>query len=60
MTPRRDDEVAAWLKRRRDEWRHPRWSDISVTPAVVANWLLDEYRERADYGLALDEDGGDP
>lgn len=52
--PMRNDGVAPWLKRCRD-----------AHPVRSAEWhaidrLLDEWREKADYGLALHEDGGDP
>jgi hypothetical protein len=52
--PRRGDAVEAWLKRRRDEYA----PDIQAWHAI--NNLLDEWREKSDYGLALDEAGGDP
>lgn len=48
--PRRDDDVARWLKAKRDEQnrRHDEWFAIDA--------ILDEYRARADYGLTLDDD----
>jgi hypothetical protein len=45
--PARGDEVEAWIKRRRDEM--PRTGDEWHT----LDWLLDEYRERADTGTPL-------
>lgn len=53
--PHRDDAVAAWLKRERDRYG---LRDTYSWGAI--DRLLDRYREKADYGLALDEDGGDP
>lgn len=51
--PRRNDAVAEWLIARREAFpRH------SVSWWVIDR-LLNEYREMADYGLALDEEGGD-
>lgn len=54
QTPNRDDSVAQWLVWERDTYfsSSPAWHTIDL--------LLDEYREKADYGLALDESGGDP
>lgn len=56
--PRRDDDVAVWLRRKRDVWDPDH-------PAEQANWakidhLLTVYCMKADYGLRLDQDGGDP
>jgi hypothetical protein len=46
--PRRDDDVARWLKAKRDE---------SFGAAyLIIDSLLDEYRARADYGFTLDHD----
>jgi hypothetical protein len=52
--PKRDDDVARWLKARRDEY-------ITDSPGGLTSWhaldaLLDEYRARADYGFDLDHD----
>jgi hypothetical protein len=52
--PRRNDDVARWLKARRDEY-------TTSSPGGNACWhaidaLLDEYRARADYGFDLDHD----
>lgn len=55
--PSRNDAVAAWLKRKRDEWTH---YGVCQREWAAVDRLLDEYREKADYGLRLDEDGGDP
>lgn len=50
--PRRDDDVAEWLKEKRDAHRpHSEgweWMD----------WILDEYRLRADLGKNLTDDLG--
>lgn len=45
--PRRDDDVAVWLKTRRDEYR-----ESSLTYDAIDN-LLDEWRLRADTGTEL-------
>lgn len=47
MQPQRDDEVAKWLRRKRDDhYPHSEaWEYI--------DWILDEYRLRADYGRSL-------
>lgn len=52
--PVRGDDVEAWLKRHRNLYvpDSPAWSALDAA--------LDHYREKADYGLRLDEDGGDP
>jgi sRNA-binding carbon storage regulator CsrA len=53
--PRRDDAVAAWLKRRRDEWYEPNtggWHHIDA--------LLDDYRDHADEGTPLAEEVAGP
>lgn len=54
--PARGDGVATWLKRWRDGFREVH----DVTSAEVVDRLLAEYRMKADYGLRLDEGGGDP
>jgi hypothetical protein len=46
--PRRDDDVAKWLKAKRDE------DGYKSTTYWEIDTLLDEYRARADYGLTLD------
>ena len=52
--PKRDDDVARWLKATRDgSSRNGRYANIAYH---VLNDLLDEYRARADYGLTLDDD----
>lgn len=59
--PVRNDEVAAWLKRRRDEL-----GDVDLKTqftqerARAIDDLLDEYRAHADTGTRLDEDTGEP
>lgn len=56
--PRRDDHVAAWIKRARDaraDGPSPRWDYLAL------DYLLDDYRLHADTGTPLDEhvcDGG--
>jgi len=50
--PMRGDEVEAWIKRRRDEM--PRTGDEWAT----LDWMLDEYRERADTGTPLSGEVG--
>ena len=52
--PKRDDDVARWLKASRDKC-------LGTDPGSRVYWhtlddLLDEYRARADYGLTLDDD----
>jgi hypothetical protein len=54
LSPRRYDEVDEWLRSERDDY--PRGS----TAWCTIDKLLDNYREKADYGLRLDEPGGDP
>jgi hypothetical protein len=54
--PRRDDQVAEWLKRMRDK-------NSYASERFAINVLLDRYRECADYGLSLseeDDEHGDP
>jgi hypothetical protein len=56
--PRRDDDVARWLKRMRDAWSQG--GECSESRAI--DTLLDRYRECADYGLTLrpeDDEAGD-
>ena len=48
--PRRDDDVAVWLKRKRDEY-----AANSGSWFVVDN-LLEDYRLHADTGGSLTED----
>ena len=50
--PTRDDDVAKWLKAKRDE----HFSKFENESYWVIDELLDEYRARADYGLSLDAD----
>ena len=58
--PRRGSDIEAWIKAARDSW-----ADDGVTrsgrvrPTRTVQWyvldeLLDDYRERADIGAALD------
>jgi hypothetical protein len=65
--PRRDDEVAAWLKAKRNEWYVS--SQYRLTPSearartiyTAIDDLLDDYRLHADTGTPLNEhvsDGG--
>ena len=51
--PRRDDDVAKWLKAKRDEYA---WDGEKLAQWRVIDLLLDEYRARADYGFTLDHD----
>jgi hypothetical protein len=56
--PRRDDDVAAWLKRMRDAY-----PEGDATARFAVDRLLDRYRECADHGLTLrleDDERGDP
>jgi hypothetical protein len=54
--PKREDDVARWLKRIRDEYQ-PNPFDSRESGAYWAiDGILDEYRARADYGLTLDDD----
>jgi hypothetical protein len=46
----RDDDVAKWLKAKRDSWGENSFSYTAIDE------LLDEYRARADYGFTLDHD----
>ena len=48
--PMRDDDVARWLKAKRDENRPQGFFWTAI------DHLLDEYRARADYGFTLDHD----
>jgi hypothetical protein len=48
--PMRDDDVAKWLKAKRDSWGENSFSYTAIDE------LLDEYRARADYGFTLDHD----
>jgi hypothetical protein len=50
--PRRDDAVAAWLKRWRDQFHSEGITDPRYT---VLDDLLDDYREHADTGTSLAE-----
>ena len=47
----RGDQVAAWIKRRRDEWGGPGFGEWESL-----NCLLDDYRLHADTGTPLNED----
>jgi hypothetical protein len=49
--PMRDDDVAKWLKAKRDEY-----GPLQQRQWRVLDGLLDEYRARADYGFTLDHD----
>lgn len=54
--PRRDDQVAAWIKHRRDEHSKP---EDGTRHLIGAAWealdaLLDEYRLAADTGQSLE------
>ncbi len=48
--PHRHDEVACWLKTKRDEFHS------HVLGWSILDGLLDEYRLRADYGKSLSDD----
>lgn len=50
--PRRDDDVARWLKDKRNAYWDSCGDELSHYWAI--DDLLDEYRARADYGLSLD------
>ena len=51
--PKRDDDVARWLRQVRDSYgNHGRFG---TNAHRVIDDLLDEYRARADYGLTLDD-----
>lgn len=52
--PRRDDDVARWLKCHRDKHKDPCGDELPYYWPI--DDLLDEYRARADYGLTLDDD----
>lgn len=57
--PTRGDDVEAWIKRCRDAWN--RTGERPEFRAI--DWMLDRYRECADYGLSLrpeDDERGDP
>lgn len=49
---RRDDDVAAWLKRRRDEFEQGKGSEADYWD--ILDNLLDDYRLHADTGTPLD------
>ena len=53
--PKRDDDVARWLKTLRDVY-DPRGGVIERSSYQMIDAILDEYRARADYGLTLDDD----
>jgi hypothetical protein len=56
--PRRDDAVAAWLKRHRDVYQSTVAPGASAYAAI--DDLLDDYYEHADTGDLLSEDVKDP
>lgn len=60
--PSRDSDVAAWIKRARDEWPQ-RSGEPSGVEWEALNSLLDDYREHADTGTPLGQEvqgpGGD-
>lgn len=51
--PMRDDDVAKWLKAKRDEYV---WDGTQLAGYRIIDLLLEEYRARADYGFTLDHD----
>ena len=53
--PKRDDDVARWLKTLRDGY-DSRSGAIQRSCWHMLETFLDEYRARADYGLTLDDD----
>lgn len=65
-TPRRDDDVAEWLKRKRDDLSPVQMmtggGEITSPVWRAVDDLLNRYRECADYGLSLrpeDDEHGD-
>ena len=64
--PHRDDDVAAWLKRMRDQYQGGWPSGVTLEQRAcyeAINEMLNRYRECADYGLTLrpeDDKHGDP
>lgn len=50
--PKRDDEIAAWLKRKRDTYEAPEIAGKDPEWLAIDR-ILDEYRARADYGKSL-------
>jgi hypothetical protein len=54
--PMRDDDVARWLKKVRDQYENNGWDERSSHSYWTVDGMLDEYRARADYGLSLDAD----
>jgi len=54
--PRRDDAVARWLKKIRDEYQPSPFDSRESGAYWAIDGLLDEYRARADYGLTLGAD----
>ena len=56
--PRRDDPVATWLREKREAYRRQR--DLGYPQVFNAlDALLDEYRERADFGASLSATPGE-
>lgn len=58
--PRRDDDVAAWIKRHRNKFPPPP-NDSYAGAKLMHPWdaldiLLDDYREHADCGVPLDKE----
>ncbi len=53
--PRRGDEVAEWLKRKRDEVPQPIYRGATSLVRVAIDELLDDYRLHADTGIPLSE-----
>ncbi len=47
--PEHDDAVAAWLARRRDEYK-------DVDGYLAVDWLLDDYKAHADTDLPLGQE----
>ncbi len=53
--PRRDDQVAAWLKARRDQYKHGQ-TDEAVAIHYALDAALDDYRDHADTGTPLNQE----
>jgi len=55
IAPHRDDEVAAWLRAKRDEVKqqHPGYDSRGAVRYDAIDYLLDEWKLRADLGLRL-------
>ena len=54
--PKRDDDVARWLRKIRDQYQPSPFDSRESGAYWALDGVLDEYRARADYGLTLDDD----